>query len=91
MNGEGIEAVRIVVADEGLGFDPAKVEALGPGTGTGLLSIRERLQWMSGRLEVESASGQGTRIAVSVPRRLPPSSPTPLDALTEGQLVGTKP
>jgi PAS domain S-box-containing protein len=58
--------VRVVVADEGAGFDPATLEEGAEG-GLGLPSVRERLELVGGRLTVESAPGQGTLIAVTVP------------------------
>jgi len=55
------------VADDGAGFDLARL-ASGRGTSRfGMLSMRERAQAIGGRLEVESAPGCGTRITVEVP------------------------
>lgn len=64
------EEIGILVADEGPGFDPA---ALGrnPPSGFGLLDIRERLKWVGGRLEIDSAAGGGARLAVIVPCQAP--------------------
>ena len=58
--------VRLTVADEGAGFDPA---ILGEerATGLGLSSVRERLELVGGRLEVTSVPGHGTRVTVDVP------------------------
>lgn len=59
-------AIRLLVADEGNGFDP--VERLIPGSsGFGLFSIRERMELMGGRLEIDSAVGQGTRVSLIIP------------------------
>ena len=64
------EAVCIVVEDEGAGFDPAALAAWEhPEGGFGLASVRERLELVGGRLEIESAPGQGTRMTISVPCR----------------------
>ena len=57
-------AIRLRVADAGAGFDPAAVTA---GGGLGLVSMRERLRSLGGRLVVQSAPLRGTRIHVSVP------------------------
>lgn len=54
--------IRVVVEDEGSGFDPAAT----PG-GLGLVSVRERLEAVGGRVTVESAPGEGTRVTVDVP------------------------
>ncbi len=58
--------IRIVVEDEGRGFDLAETQ-LEAGTGFGLFSIRERLRLFSGRLEVASAPGSGTRVTILLP------------------------
>lgn len=56
--------VRVVVEDEGVGFDP---NAPAPSKGLGLPSVRERLALVGGRLDVASAPGHGTRITITVP------------------------
>ena len=60
--------IRIEVADEGAGFDPAELRA-GEGVSGkfGLFSIRERLGLLGGRLEIESAPGQGSRFTLIAP------------------------
>jgi PAS domain S-box-containing protein len=62
-------ALRITVADRGIGFDPATVadDAKDGQVGWGLFSIRERLTLLGGRLDVESAPRQGTRFCLIVP------------------------
>jgi PAS domain S-box-containing protein len=66
--------VQIVVADSGVGFDPATARPAGAGGGFGLFSIRERLDLVGGRLEVESAPGQGSRFTLTVPHATPPGA-----------------
>jgi PAS domain S-box-containing protein len=64
--------VTITVADEGAGFDPARLEEGGRSVGGfGLFSIRERLSYLGGRLEVESAPGRGSRFTLVAPLTLP--------------------
>ena len=58
--------VVVTVEDSGAGFDPATV-AGGGGTGLGLASLHGRLELVGGRIEVDSAPGDGTRIAITVP------------------------
>jgi len=62
--------LRITVEDRGIGFDPARLfdEAKERQVGWGLFSIRERLTLLGGRLDIESAPGQGTRFRLIVPR-----------------------
>jgi signal transduction histidine kinase len=56
---------RLLVADDGRGFDPGAPDR----GGFGLRGLRERLDLVGGSLGVESAPGGGTRLTVSVPRR----------------------
>jgi PAS domain S-box-containing protein len=65
--------LRITVEDRGIGFDPVKLvdEAKDGQVGWGLFSIRERLTLLGGRLDVESAPGQGTRFRLIVPNGNP--------------------
>jgi signal transduction histidine kinase len=62
---EAENRLRLVVEDEGKGFDPD--QSLGDGTGLGLLSARDRITMIGGDFEVDSAPGAGTRVAVEVP------------------------
>jgi NarL family two-component system sensor histidine kinase LiaS len=57
------DTLTLEVSDDGRGFDPAQ----DPGEGFGLQSIRERLMRLGGRVEVESAPDEGTRITCVCP------------------------
>jgi signal transduction histidine kinase len=57
--------LRVTVSDEGRGFGSATGGR--HGSGFGLLSIRERLGYLGGALEVESSPGRGTRVILDVP------------------------
>ncbi len=57
---------RIVVVDHGKGFEPARVVEM-PASGLGLFSIRQRLEYLGGTLEIDSKPGQGSRFTLSVP------------------------
>ncbi len=65
------EQVRVVVADMGIGFDPDRAarqrETAG---GFGLFSLQERLGLLGGKMTIDSAPGQGTRVALLAPLRL---------------------
>jgi len=62
------DTVLVTVCDDGVGFDVDQAGARSAvGTGMGLFSIRERLDYMGGRFQVESSAGQGTKIVMSVP------------------------
>ena len=58
--------VRVVVEDEGSGFDATTVGEPGSG-GLGLASVQERLETVGGSLEVVSAAGGGTRVTIEIP------------------------
>ncbi|MFN8440166.1 MAG: CheR family methyltransferase [Caldilineaceae bacterium] len=58
--------LRIIISDKGRGFDSGSLSPKQDG-GFGLFSIRERLDLFSGRMEIQSAPGQGTRITLTVP------------------------
>lgn len=57
----------IEVSDEGQGFDPDKLESLGPEEGFGLTAARERIRLVEGDLSIESSPGEGTRVTIRVP------------------------
>jgi signal transduction histidine kinase len=59
---------RLVVADDGGGFDAAANRALGYGPGGyGMLSMSERAELVGGRLSVKSRPGSGTTVTVTIP------------------------
>lgn len=51
------------IGDNGRGFD---AEAAGASSGLGLISMRERVEKLGGRFELDSAPGRGTRIRVTL-------------------------
>jgi PAS domain S-box-containing protein len=67
----GPNHVQIVVADQGVGFQPTEYPAgtsSNPsGGGFGLFSIRERLTLLGGSVDIESKPGSGTRITLTAP------------------------
>lgn len=56
--------VELTVKDDGRGFDPT---AVGRSQGMGLRTLAENVQAVGGRLEIDSAPGKGTRIAIRLP------------------------
>jgi signal transduction histidine kinase len=58
--------VLLLVEDEGIGFDPAAVEA--GQEKMGLTSMRERAEMMGGTFEIDSHPEVGTRIRVAIPQ-----------------------
>jgi signal transduction histidine kinase len=61
-------AARLVVRDDGRGFDPAGTAAARRGH-WGLVGMRERAESVEARLSVTSAEGKGTEVAVVVRSR----------------------
>ena len=59
--------IEVNVEDNGVGFDPNKMETDLGTRHLGLISMSERAELIGGRLEMFSAIGQGTRINVRVP------------------------
>ena len=56
--------VRLVITDEGQGFDTHETRRTG---GLGLVSMEERMRLLQGRIAVHSSPGQGTRVEATVP------------------------
>jgi len=64
------EHLEIIVEDNGVGFAPDQLGASsGKIEGFGLFSIRERLNYFGGRMEIESTPGEVTRVTLSLPLR----------------------
>jgi signal transduction histidine kinase len=59
------DTVTLDVDDDGAGF--AGTPAPRPDGGFGLIAMRERIAGVGGRLDVESAPGEGTTVAATVP------------------------
>jgi len=60
--------LRLVVADDGIGFDPAHLAEPDGGRGWGLLTMTERAEAVGGRCRIESYPGQGVQVIVEVAR-----------------------
>ncbi|USB32852.1 sensor histidine kinase [Paenibacillus sp. YPG26] len=62
------QMIKIMVQDNGLGF---RVESLEQKTKEhshfGLIGMRERVELLDGRMEIESAENQGTKIIIHIP------------------------
>ena len=52
-----------MIEDDGVGFDPT---AMRDG-GIGLIGMRERVELLDGRLDIESSRGAGTTLVAEVP------------------------
>ena len=57
--------ICLSVSDRGRGFDP---QTLGETVGFGLLSIRERVELLKGRMKIQKRPGRGSTFFIAVPR-----------------------
>ena len=63
-----VRCVRIVIEDDGRGFEPGEVGSRAPEQpGFGLTSIGERVKMLGGTWQIRSAPGQGARIEIELP------------------------
>ena len=73
--------LEVVVEDDGVGVDPVGLaEGFSSRGGFGLFTIRQRIQHLAGRMEIQRVMPHGTRVVISVPllpeRRCRTASPT---------------
>ena len=62
------DCIQISVEDDGVGFDSSEINSdSGSRNSFGLFSVRERLNYLKGSLEIHSGLGQGTQVLVTVP------------------------
>jgi two-component system CheB/CheR fusion protein len=61
----GEDGFRVIVEDRGEGFDPAIQEE--NREGFGLVSVRDRIEMIGGKFELETSPGEGTRVTIEVP------------------------
>jgi len=60
--------IRIIVEDDGIGFDTSGMTPDSKRTVKfGLFSIRERLHYIGGNIDIESEHGRGTRVTIVAP------------------------
>jgi signal transduction histidine kinase len=55
------------IRDDGVGFDPARVEGAGGGTAQGLANMRRRAELLGATLLVHSALAKGTSLSLTMP------------------------
>jgi signal transduction histidine kinase len=80
---EGGSMVDLSIRDDGSGFDPAARPE-----GLGLTGIRERVELLGGTVDIRSAPGEGTTVAVRMPaqgRVEAGAGPTPVEPRSAGQ------
>src|SRR5437879_10126949 len=61
------QAILCTVQDDGVGFDPEAVLARNGKKGLGLIGIQERLNVLKGAFQIDSQSGHGSKLSITVP------------------------
>jgi len=60
--------IKVSVEDDGVGFDPVEVSSMAAKRAEfGLFSIKERLEQLGGRIEIDSGPGHGISITMTAP------------------------
>jgi signal transduction histidine kinase len=62
-------SVRLLINDDGVGFDPAVAARLLSEGHFGLTGMRERVEMVGGRFQIDSGPGKGTTVAVEMANR----------------------
>lgn len=63
-------SIKLVVSDNGKGFDKGNVKSQDIEGGYGLLSMKERVDLLNGKLDIISTPGKGTKIFASIPLQI---------------------
>lgn len=61
------ESIELTVDDNGIGIVPQQIA---DARSFGLIGIRERVHQLAGNVSISKAPGQGTRVSITVPRKL---------------------
>jgi signal transduction histidine kinase len=70
LHGDG-EHIRVIVKDNGVGFAPDRLGASSDKLENyGIFSIRERLNYFGGDIEIESTPGQGAKVIMTMPLKV---------------------
>ena len=64
------KSIKLVVSDNGKGFNKENVNSQDIEGGYGLLSMKERVDLLNGKLDVISTPGKGTKIFASIPLQI---------------------
>ncbi|MEN6332811.1 MAG: PAS domain-containing protein [Phycisphaerales bacterium] len=81
------DRVWLTISDRGHGFDSKALQAAG---GFGLMSIRERVEMLGGRVRIRSAAGRGSVFLISVPDQQTPLAAVAVEPAVGGGESGTE-
>ena len=79
------DVLECLIADDGIGFVPPPEGTPGVDTGFGLSGMRQRAAALGGRLQIESAPGQGTKVMLAIPLKSDRTPPAERNAHGEDQ------
>lgn len=69
------QELSITIADDGVGFEPQTLNwDTEHSSGLGLFNVRERLEYLSGHLDIESQAGEGTTVTITIPTQIKESN-----------------
>jgi CheY-like chemotaxis protein len=77
--------VCLSVSDRGRGFDPQELRET---AGVGLLSIRERIELLGGRMKIKSAKGKGSRFLILLPQHETADTGSEVETRSNGRAKG---
>jgi signal transduction histidine kinase len=60
-------ALHCAIDDDGVGFDMTALENHGDERGFGLVGMREQIELLGGTFQIDSATGRGTRLTMTIP------------------------
>lgn len=84
------DLVRIMVSDEGKGFDPARLmDSRDGATGLGLFGLQQRLEHIGGQCDVDSAPGGGTRVTLTARVAQPAEQPNAVRTVAPASVAAT--
>jgi len=88
----GKNKLTMIVKDDGKGFDPGAVHiGSKQAKGFGLFSISERARYLQGKMEIDSAPGQGSKFEITIPitrkEEIKPSKKNQKAVLTDQQKI----
>ncbi len=62
------DIIKLIISDDGVGFDPAHTIHKSSSSGFGLLNMQERIGSYNGRIKIDSSEGNGTLIITEIPK-----------------------
>lgn len=61
------DKLHVIIKDNGIGFDMKNLKSKSGDSGFGLIGMKERAELLSGKLDIISTLGEGTRILLTIP------------------------